>query len=1368
MTYKQLLSRPLAKKARTFLRRAVATCAVILAVALVTTLSADLGPLVKSTAEDQGSRYLERPMRIGNMKVVLWSGSYVFEDLVIEGRTPESIPFFTAKRIVVSNSWRRLLERRVDFDSIDLTDWRMHVETGPGGHNFPKLTPRTPRGQSSWSTMFTYVNASRGEFTYQDHGTPWGIVARNLDVTVTHPGSQYVGQARFSDGLTTIQGYVPFRTDMTSTFTIAGGRVNFDRLDLRTEGTESILNGDVNLSHWPELSFQVKSTIDLPRMREIFFAGDTFRLSGKSQFLGTFHLFKEAQPGGESRTGRELKGTFATAVFGLNDYRFEDLRGTVRWTPDVLLVSNATTRAYDGTARFLYRMAPLGRRGVTPKATFDTQWEGVDLTTLTRALELEGIQLAGRVSGRNLLEWPLRRFSERTGDGELHLAPPDGVTLMTRRMPIERIQAEDERGQAAGPFSPLTPVEPVPIGGDIVYTYGPDQVELVSSRLATESTLVEFDGRTAYGGESHIPFHVSSADWQESDRVFAGLLTAFGVRTRAIPIGGHGTFDGVMLGSFRRPRIEGRFSGERMRAWDVVWGAVRGDAVIENAYVDVSDVVITSGPSRIETTGRFSIGYPRRDGGEEINARIRISARPVVDLRQAFRLHDYSLDGTLSGAFDIRGKYLTPLGSGTMEIADGVAYGEPFEKATAGVQLEGEGARLENIQVNKGGVRGTGAAFVGWEGTYSFDFDARSIPLESFAAARRSPLPVSGLLDVTAGGSATFASPRFDVRGTLRDLFVADEGIGQVVASLSVADDVMTVRRLDVASPRLAMSGSGRIALTPELDTEFSILVADASLDPYVRVFQPGLSPYTTAVARGSIRVVGELANIDNLLVDATVDQLDVTLFDYALRNARPIRIALDNHVVRITDMRVVGQDTQLDITGLVNLHGRRIAVRTIGDANLAVLQGFVPNISSSGMANLSATLEGPLEDPVVGGTLELANGRIRHFDLPHGIENISGPLKFDSRGISLDGLTGRLAEGDVTFGGRIDKQGYLPGQFDVTMTGRNMRLRFPEGVRQSQVDATLALQGTLEDATLSGRVTIKDALYTRSFSPGGGLFNFGGDDAPQVSGRAAAPLRLRYDLRIDAPSTLRVRNNLFPVLVASADLRLQGTFDRPLLFGRVEVERGEVRYLGRRYVVTRGAVDFNNPTKIEPFFDIEAETRVRVPGETYRITVRAAGPQDRLDPVLTSDPPLPEVEVIALLFSNVAPGGNAELRQYSTVITPQQQLLREQLTQTLTGTFSSEVGRAVEETFNVETFQITPSLGDPNAQSSRLEPGLRVTIVQRLSDRVALTYSRSLSSSSRDQIILLEYDPTDRYSWILSRNEDGTYALDLRFRRAF
>jgi translocation and assembly module TamB len=337
-------------------------------------------------------------------------------------------------------------------------------------------------------------------------------------------------------------------------------------------------------------------------------------------------------------------------------------------------------------------------------------------------------------------------------------------------------------------------------------------------------------------------------------------------------------------------------------------------------------------------------------------------------------------------------------------------------------------------------------------------------------------------------------------------------------------------------------------------------------------------------------------------------------------------------------------------------------------------------------------------------------------------------------------------------------------------MTGDSMRLRFPEGMR-SLVNADLTVQGPVDALTLAGTVEVRNAVYTRPFDEGSGLFNLTASGSGGTGVGGAPPLTttlpLRYDVRIVAPSTLEVRNSTAR-LVAAADVQLRGSYDRPLLFGRAEIDRGEFTFEGRRYAVTRGTIDFNNPTRIEPFFDIETETRVRVPGQTYRVIARAAGTLDRLTPSFEADPPLAEVEVLSLLFGDVAPGQDVEFVQYNTNITPQQQLLRERATRAITGALSSEVGRVVEQTFGVDTFQLTPSLVDPNTQSSRLDPAARLTIGKRLSERIYLTYSRSLSSSTRDQIILLEYDQTDRFSWILSRNEDRTYALDVRVRHAF
>jgi translocation and assembly module TamB len=881
------------------------------------------------------------------------------------------------------------------------------------------------------------------------------------------------------------------------------------------------------------------------------------------------------------------------------------------------------------------------------------------------------------------------------------------------------------------------------------------------------------------GNRAMIPFHVSSGDWQESDRLLSGLMTAFGNPTRPIPIGGSGTFDGMMTGAFRQPRIEGTFSGDRIRAFDVVWGRVTGDVVIENNYADVKSVVIQSGDSTIRTDGRYSIGYPRRDGGEEINARIRIDRRPALDLRYAFELEDYDLDGRVSGDFTIKGDYTAPLGSGTLRIDEGIAYGEPFEEATAGLRLEGNGVRLDNIRMAKGGGRGEGSAFIDWDGRYSFNFEAAGLEVDRLAATQGSPLPLAGLLDFTATGSGNFDAPRYTVRGTLRDLFVADEGIGQVVGNISVDGRQMVVK-LEAASARLAVSGGGIIAMTPDLDAELSFNVTETSLDPYVRAFQPRLSPFTTAVVSGTLKVQGKLRNIDELFVDATVDDLDLRLFDYRLRNPEgtPIRMALDRHIVRISEFRLVGPETDFDLSGTIGLHDepstdldeRRIQLRGAGNANLSVLQGFFRNVRSTGRASLDARLDGPLADPVMTGKMQISDGRIRHFGLPHALDTIAGALTFDTRVIRLDELSGRIGLGPVQFGGTIGIEEYRLGRVDVTATGTDMQLRFPQGMR-SRVDANLEVQGTSEGLTVRGNVTVNDATYSGNFDTGAMFGGAGDDGVPRAPSYTAPVVPIAYDVQITAMSTVRVQNELLRNIVASADLRLAGSYERPQLFGQVTIERGEINFEAKRYVIRRGSIAFDNPTVIEPFLDIETEARVQVPGETYRVTVRATGELGRPNsPTLdfASEPPLPRDEIIALLAADVAPGQDVEFRRYaagSGGITPQEQLFREQAARQVTGAATAELNRAVQQAIGVD-FRVTPTISSANQAANTLDPGLRVMIGKQ-AGRVYITYSRS-TTSTRDQIIQIEINQTDRLSWILTRNEEGRYSLDVQVRRTF
>ncbi len=1348
-----------------FARRFALVIGIVVAVVVVSTLTIDLGPALRARAESAGRNWFERELTIGRLGVHLGRGRFVIEDLRIGGMFPGEPPWLVAKHIEVSLTWGALFGREILLDDIEMTDWRMVVESFPDGRQtFPRVTgpPRAPRtGPRLVVTTLQYVRAHRGELVVNDYGSDWFAVAPNLDVTVAKVG-QYRGTLKFSGGTIAIQKYVPMSADLSAAFKLVDGKIVFDRIDLVTDGAVSQITGVVDPAQWPEQLYQVKSRVQFPRMREIFFANDSFSLSGEGLFAGTFHMFRD---------GRELKGDFTSTVAGVNDYRFPNLAGSLVWVRDRMEVTRATADFYGGQTRFRYEMAPLGSATVRARAQFDADYTDLDLTALSDFFQMRGLRVAGRASGHNEMGWTLGQFADRAGAGAVTFSAPGGVSLQGPQLPAGAAAAARERYLIQGPFSNHTPMSPLAVSGNLTYAFDPEAIRFEPSQVFTEDTYVAFEGATAYGERSKMPFRVTSRNWQESDRMLAGIMSAFGAGTKAIPIDGVGRFEGVLLGAFRRPRIEGRLVGAEIYAWDVNWGDLDGDFVVENSYANVSRSVIRSGLSRMDVTGQFSLGYPRADGGEEIDARIRVTERGMVDFREAFDLQDYEVDGSVSGDFHIYGQYEGPHGFGRMTIARGIAYDEPFAEAETALRFEGAGVRLDAIQMSKGGGEVTGAAYVGWNGTYSFNADGRNIAVETLALTTYPGYPTFfGSLDFSASGTGTFELPRYDVRFNASDLFFGDEGVGEMSGRLSMRGLLMTYE-MEVASARLAVSGTGRVELNDEMDAEMSFRVSDTSLDPFIRAFQPAFSPFTTAIASGTIRVVGELYNRDALRIDTTVESVDLRLVDYRLRNAAPIRLSVDGQSLQVDSLRLVGDGTELDLTGSVDLRDQSLALQANGAANLAVLQGFVADVRSSGRAEVTARITGTAREPVVAGNALVTDGRLRQFSFPHALEELNGIVTFDVTGVRLDGLTARLGGGPVRVGGRIGLAAYQVSEFDVTAVGQDMRLRYPEGMR-SLVDGTLALQGPAGSPVVTGTVMVKNASWTRGIDTSGGLFSglTRGDPAlPAVEGQLAAASALRFDVRLLAPSTLRIDNDQARI-VASADLTMRGTLDRPVIFGRAEIVRGEVEFEGRRYLMTRGSLDFANPDRIQPFFDIEAETRVRVPGQTYRVTMRMAGTTERLQPQFTSDPPLQTLDILSLLFSDQALSGDMELAALQRPNEREQRLVEARATRALTGALSAEVGRVVEQTFGVDTFQITPLLNDPYQQSSRinLNPTARVTIGKRISNRIFLTYARSLSSAEHDEIILLEFDESDTLAWVLSQNEDRTYAIEVRKRHTF
>ncbi len=1364
---------------RRYLRWGVAGAAVLVAVSLVAVVTIDLGPAVRARAEQALGGYLERDVSIGRIGIRLLRGRFVVEDLTIGGLHPDDRPFLMAEQITLSVVWPALLHGEFLADAVFMRNWQMLAESFPDGRqSFPAFVrqsdpetaagapvelaagegepvrpdPAEPDAEAGrrFVTTLQYLNASRGQFRFEDHGSNWSVSLPDLDLTITKV-LDYRGHAASSGGILRIGDFEPMGIGLETDFLLDGADVRLTRIDLETDGTTTRLQGDVDMGNFPEMSYTLESDIDFTRMREIFFARDNFTASGLGHFSGTFHKFEG---------GHDLRGTFTSGVAGIDPVRFPALAGDLVWRHDRFEVSGEVA-PYGGEAEFDFSMAPLG--GAEPgQATFDVRYAGIGLGPLARALEVRGIQPVARASGRNRLDWPLGGFADFRSEGGIRLDPSAGVQLAGADPGPGAAAAVAGRREQPTDLTTRT----FRFGGQFEYRATSEGLELGTGYLATPSTRIAFGGRTAWGADTRIPFEVASSNWQESDRLMAAVMTAVGAPTDPFAVDGYGTLDGVLLGDLASPRIEATFAGEAVRAWNVEWGAGRGEFLVENAYLDVIGGDFRRGDSALRVDGQFSLARPRNDGGEEMNALVQLESFPAASIRAAFGLREgYLIDGPATGEMRLYGAYRRLFGVGRLRLDRPTAYGEPFDSAAADLRFEGTGVRLNRLDIRKGAGSARGAAFIEWDASYSFNLDARGIDVGSLEFLPALPRPPSGTIAGTASGVGVLDNPRYVVRATISDLHIGDEEVGHITGQLDIRDGEV---RLDLegASSTVAFSAAGRVSLGGAQDADLSLRVADWSLDPWVRMFVPEWSPYTKAVLSGSLNVVGELRNWDRLDATATIQRVDLSLLDYGIRNEGPIRLTLDRRVIGIDQFRLAGVGTALDLSGVVDLASDEVSVGVDGNANLDILQGMFQSLRGSGSAVVDAEVAGTVRQPVLTGQAAVRDGRIRHISLPHALEEINGRIIFERGAIRFDEMVASMGSGPVQLGGRAGVDGFELGELGITASGRDMQLRFPQGFR-SNVDTDLVLRGPPGGPILAGTVSVHDAVLLEGLDAAGGLF--GGGDTAGGDARVDEPgLPLSFDVRIDAPSSLRIDNNLARI-VSSAELTLQGTYDRPVLLGTVELERGTAFFEGNRYRLNHGTIGFANLNRIEPFVDVEVETDVRVPGQTYRVMVRATGTPDELVPALSSDPPLPEVDVLSLLLGDIRDPQSADLRAARAPELAQQQRFQAGAARLLTSPLSSSVGRVVQDSFGVDTFQITPSLGDPSShQSAQLNPTARMLIGKRISDRTHVTLSRAISGANRDLIVVIEHDQSDRLTWILSQNEDRTYALDFRMRHAF
>ena len=436
---------------------------------------------------------------------------------------------------------------------------------------------------------------------------------------------------------------------------------------------------------------------------------------------------------------------------------------------------DTTTGFYGGEASLKYSILSSGKPGQPSNARFDAEWRDVDLADYSDFLLLRGhapVAADGAAATCSRGRWGVS--ASASGDGYSEVIPPAGAEVLAG-MRASHFASGPDRGGVHPPIGHL------PIAGEVTYRYDHDWLEFSDGRFSTPDTDVTFSGRTAWGDNSRIPFqcdeHRSAGKRSRAGRHDDGVRRADETdyrrrHRRVLRRDDRGAQPAARRGPFRRRRharvrrqLGRRRSGSRHP--ELVCRRHRRPHAEGRRRASSSTAASRSDFRGATREKRSTAASASRSGRPPTSSMRSIST--TTTSRAWCR-------ASITSTARIRGRSAF----GTLTIDDGIAYGEPFETASGSLRFEGNGVRIDGIQMQKSGGTAEGAAFVGWNGTYSFNATGRRIPLEGVKAMTYPQTPLTGLLEFNADGTGTFDVPRYQFRGRIRDLFIADEGVGEV------------------------------------------------------------------------------------------------------------------------------------------------------------------------------------------------------------------------------------------------------------------------------------------------------------------------------------------------------------------------------------------------------------------------------------------------------------------------------------------------------------------------------------------------------------------------------------------------------------
>lgn len=837
-----------------------------------------------------------------------------------------------------------------------------------------------------------------------------------------------------------------------------------------------------------------------------------------------------------------------------------------------------------------------------------------------------------------------------------------------------------------------------------------------------------------------------------------------------IPYTGRGSVQGYIAGPFTDIVIHGDVGFHDYSMENIPLGMVTGGITFSSNVLALESVHAVHGESQVRVRGgiHFTQGV-----GLKMEAELEpVTLKDIADTIG----YPFTTGGTITGSVRIDGPVMAMNGSADLQLIKPDIYVQSFDSGTVHITMEHGRFHFDQAVLSKGGESLTVGGFIAEDGDLGITFETSGFHIDAMDTVARLVPRLQGVASFGGGLDGTVLHPVGRMRLHVTDAVYGKERVPDMSASVGFSDDTFsTAADLFHRTLKVRASLGVRNGYPFTLRTRFDRFDAR----PVISVVS-GLS--LTSDVSGTLWLTGRLSDMPASLVGYVY--LGAASFGNrfaVFRNDKPVFVDMAHNIVSFREFSLRGKNSVLDLSGFFNLDG---AADTLVHADIDL--GYVPMFTrifagASGTLKLDTRIEGRQGNVMINGTAEL-NGDAVLSTEPVAFSNVHIGILMANRNILIKDISGLINGGTLSGSGRIIMAGIRPRIFDISMNFKGINFVYQDTV-PLQIDGNVGLKGAYPSPVIEGDVRIVNAAYTDYINWEDEMLKFQRRRyvPKNLEQRTTNPLPL--NIRVEADKTIVIDNNIVST-VLSAELRIEGNVDHPVIVGNISGNGGKLYYRSTVFTIDNAVVTYTREHPENPFVDLRASTTqdFMVSKEyqeysEYNIYLTIAGKLDKLNISLTSNPPnLDEMDIISLLTYGVTPSelmksGISSAAAYEVGTAVGGKLAKD--------IFSEMVGNEslnkIKKIFWIDNLQISPyyPIGAPTSS-------IRLTVTKRITRDLDILYSYDLSGYNL-QRFQGQYKLTRRLyfvgSWdnnisteqsVNSNNNVGNFGGDLKYKFEF